>query len=78
MYPTERDFITLEYQRQHRLMTADKERLISSTLRNNPARVTIRQRMMVNIGTWLVQLGCRLKSQYVEIADLEMQSNTLS
>ena len=78
MYPTERDFTTLEYQREHRLETAEMERLISATQRKVSGRAPIRQRLLVSFGSWLVQLGWRLKSQYVEIADLEIQRTTLS
>jgi hypothetical protein len=34
--------------------------------------------MLVRFGAWLEQLGCRLKSHYVKVADLEIQRTPLS
>ncbi|MCJ7568362.1 MAG: hypothetical protein MUO58_12550 [Anaerolineales bacterium] len=78
MYPTGRDFITSNYRRKDRMKQAEKELLIRIAQNKASNQAPIHQRMIVSIGTWLEQLGCRLKSNYVEVADLEIQRTTLS
>jgi len=78
VYPTERDFITLDYRRKAMLKTAEKELLFRAAQNDTIGQAPIHQRMLVSFGTWLEQLGCRLKSHYVEIVDLEIQSTTFS
>jgi hypothetical protein len=78
VYPTRRDFITVEYQRKDRMKQAEKEALIRDAHHSAPDRAPIHQRLLVSFGTWLEQLGCRLKSRYAEAADLEIQSAALS
>ncbi len=78
MYPTERDFITLDYLRKNKLKQAEKDLLIRIAQNNAPAQTPIHHQMLVNVGTWIERLGCRLKSHYVEVADLEIQRTVLS
>ena len=78
MYPTERDFITADYMRKDMLKQAEKELLIRIAQNNAPAQTPIHHQMLVYLGTWIERLGCRLKSHYVEITDLEIQSTSLS
>ncbi len=78
MYPTERDFITADYRRKDMLKQAEKERLIRIAQNNAPAQTPIHHQMLVNVGTWIERFGCRLKSHYVEVADLEIQRTALS
>ena len=78
MHPTERDFITAEYRRKDMLVQAEKELLIRIAQNKATDRAPIHQRMLVSLGTWLEHLGGRLKSHYVEVADLKIQNSTLS
>ena len=78
MHPTGRDFTTAEYLREDLMKQAEKERLVRIGQENASDQAPIRQRMLVRFGTGLEQLGCRLKSHYVEVADLEIQSTTVS
>ena len=78
MYLTEFDFIAAEYRRKDMMKQAAKERLIRIVQENASDQASIHQRMLVSLGTWLEQLGCRLKSHYVEVADLEIQRTALS
>lgn len=78
MHPTGRDFTTAEYRREDIMKQAEKERLIRIAQESAPDQAPIHQRMLVRFGTWLEQLGCRLKSHYVEVADLEIRSTTVS
>jgi hypothetical protein len=78
VHPTGRDFITVDYLRKDMLKQAEKERLIRIAQESAPDQAPIHQRMLVRFGTWLEQLGCRLKSHYVEVADLEIRSTTVS
>ena len=78
MHPTGRDYITAEYRRENMMKKAEMDLLIRIAHNNAPAQAPIHQRMLVIFGTWLEQLGCRLKSHYVEVADLEIQRTTLS
>ncbi len=78
MHPTGRDFITAEYRREAMMKQAEKELLIRIAQENATEKAPIHQRMLVRFGTWLEQLGCRLKSHYVEVADLEIRSTPVS
>ncbi|MEA1978486.1 MAG: hypothetical protein U9N80_11370 [Chloroflexota bacterium] len=78
MHPTERDFKTAEYRREDLMKQAEKELLIRIAQENVSDQAPIHQRMLVRFGTWLEQLGCRLKSHYMEVADLEIQRTALS
>jgi len=78
MHPTGRDFTTAEYRREDMMKQAEKELLIRIARENASDQAPIHQRMLVRFGTWLEQLGCRLKSHYMEIADLEIRSTTFS
>jgi len=78
VHPTERDFITAEYRRKDMLVQAEKERLIRIAQNNASDQAPIHHRMLMGFGAWLEQLGCRLKSHYVEVADLKIRSTTLS
>ncbi len=79
VYLTEFDFITAEYRRKDMMKQAEQERLILRIAQDNASdQAPIHQRILVRFGTWLAQLGCRLKSHYVEIADLEIRSTTAS
>jgi hypothetical protein len=78
VHPTERDFITAEYRRKDMLVQAEKELLIRIAQNKATDRAPIHHRMLVSFGTWLEHLGCRLKSHYVEVADLKIRSTTLS
>ena len=78
MHPTERDFTTAAYRREDLMMQAEKERLVRIVQESAADHAPIHQRMLVRFGTWLEQLGCRLKSHYMEVADLEIQRTALS
>ena len=78
MHPTGRDFTTAEYRRDDLMKQAEKELLIRIVQESTSDQAPIHQRMLVRFGTWLEQLGCRLKSHYMEIADLEIQRTALS
>ena len=78
MPPTGRDFITEEYRREDMMKQAEKELLIRIAQENASDQAPIHQRMLVRFGTWLEQLGYRLKSHYMEVADLEIQRTGLS
>ncbi len=78
MYPTGRDFITADHLRKDMLKQAEKERLIRIAQNNAPAQAPIHYQMLVNLGAWIERLGCLLKSHYVEVTDLEIQSTSLS
>ena len=78
MHPTGRDFITVDYLRKDMSKQAEKELLIRIAQNNAPAQAPIHHQMLVNFGTWIERLGCRLKSHYVEIADFEIPSTSLS
>lgn len=78
MYLSEFDFITAEYRRKDILKQAEQERLIRIARYNASDQAPVHQRLLVSFGTWLEQLGCRLKSRYAEAADLEIQSAALS
>jgi len=78
VYPTRRDFITEDYRRKDMLVQAEKERLIRIAQNNASDQAPIHHRMLMGFGAWLEQLGCRLKSHYVEVADLKIRSTTLS
>ena len=78
MHPTERDFTTAAYRREDLMKQAEKERLIRIVQEDASDQAPIRQRMLVRFGTWLEQLGCRLKSHYMEVADLEVRRTALS
>lgn len=78
MHPTERDFTTAEYRREDLMKHAEKELLIRIAQENTSDQTPIHQRMLVRFGSWLEQLGCRLKSHYAEVADLEVQRTALS
>jgi len=77
-HPTRRDFITVEYRRKCMMKQADKELLIRNAYNSASDQAPIHQRLLVSFGTWLEQLGCRLKSRYAEAVDLEIQSAALS
>jgi hypothetical protein len=78
MHPTERDFTTAAYRREDLMKQAEKELLIRIAQENTSDQTPIHQRMLVRFGSWLEQLGCRLKSHYTEVADLEVQRTALS
>ena len=78
VYPTERDFITAYYLRKDMLKQAEKELLIRIAQNNAPAQTPIHHQMLVNVGTWIERLGCRLKSHYMEVTDLEIRRTALS
>ena len=78
MHPTGRDFTTAEYRREDLMKKAEKELLIRIAQANASDQTPIHQRMLVRFGAWLEQLGCRLKSHYMEVADLEIQRTALS
>ena len=78
VYLTEVDFIAAEYQRKDMMKQAEQERLIRIAQYNPSDQAPIHQRLLVSFGTLLEQLGCRLKSHYVEVADLEIRSTTAS
>ena len=78
MHPTGRDFTTAEYRRDDLMKQAEKELLIRIVQESTSDQAPIHQRMLVRFGTWLEQLGCRLKSHYMEVADLEIQRTALS
>ena len=78
MYLTEFDFSTAEYRSKDMMKQAEKELLIRVTRENASDQAPIHQRMLVRFGTWLEQLGCRLKSHYMEVADFEIQRTALS
>ena len=78
MHPTGRDFITVDYLRKDMLKQAEKELLIRIAQNNAPAQAPIHHQMLVNVGTWIERLGYRLKSHYVEIAEFEIRSASLS
>ena len=78
MHPTGRDFITAEYRREDMMKQAEMDLLIRIAHNNASNQTPIHQRMLVSFGTWLEQLGCCLKSHYVEVADLEIPRTALS
>jgi hypothetical protein len=78
MHPTGRDFITAEYRREDMMEQAGMDLLIRIARNNASNQAWIHQRMLVRFGAWLEQLGCRLKSHYVKVADLEIQRTPLS
>ncbi|NOR89081.1 MAG: hypothetical protein GQ524_02405 [Anaerolineales bacterium] len=78
MQPTERDIATAAYRREDLVKQAEKELLIRIAQENASDQTPIHQRMLVRFGSWLEQLGCRLKSHYMEVADLEVQRTALS
>jgi hypothetical protein len=78
MQPTERDITTAAYRREDLVKQAEKELLIRIAQENASDQTPIHQRMLVRFGSWLEQLGCRLKSHYTEVADLEVQRTALS
>jgi hypothetical protein len=78
MHPTGRDYITAEYLREDMMKKAEMDLLIRIAHNNASNQAPIHQRMLVRFGAWLEQLGCRLKSHYVEVADLEIQRTALS
>ena len=78
MHPTGRDFIAAEYRREDMMKRAEMDLLIRIAHINTSNQAPIHQRMLVRFGTWLEQLGCRLKSHYVEVTDLEIQRTALS
>lgn len=78
MYLSELDFISAEYRSKEMIKQVEHERLIRIAQRNSYDQAPIHQRLLLSLGTWLEYLGRRLKSQYVEIADLETQHSTLS
>jgi hypothetical protein len=78
VHPTGRDFTTAEYRREDLMKQPEKERLVRIVQENASDQAPIHQRMLVRFGTWLEQLGCRLKSHYMEVADLEIQRTALS
>ncbi len=78
MQPTERDITTAAYRREDLMKQAEKELLIRIAQENASDQPPIHQRMLVRFGSWLEQLGCRLKSHYTEVADLEVQRTALS
>ena len=78
MHPTGRDFTTAEYRREDLMKQAEKELLIRIVQESTSDQAPIHQRMLVRFGTWLEQLGCRLKSHYMEVADLEIRRTALS
>lgn len=78
MHPTGRDYITAEYRREDMMKKAEMDLLIRIAHNNASNQAPIHQRMLVRFGTSLEQLGCRLKSHYMEVADLEIQRTTLS
>ncbi len=78
MHPTGRDFLTAEYRREAMMKQAEMDLLIRIAHNNASNQAPIHQRMLVRFGTWRGQLGCRLKSHYVELADLEIRSTTVS
>ncbi|MCK5634375.1 MAG: hypothetical protein KAI06_04785 [Anaerolineales bacterium] len=78
VHPTRRDFITNEYRRKDMMKQAEKELLIRVAQNNASDQAPIHHRMLMGFGAWLEQLGRRLKSHYVEVADLEIQSTALS
>ncbi len=78
MHPRGRDFITADYLRKDMMKQAEKELLIRIAQNNASAQAPIHHQMLVNFRTWMERLGCRLKSHYVEIADLEIRSTTAS
>jgi hypothetical protein len=78
VHPTGRDFTTAEYRREDPMKQAEKELLIWIVQENASDQGPIHQRTLVRFGTWLEQLGCRLKSHYMEVADLEIQRTALS
>ena len=78
MHPTGRDFTTAKYRREDLMKQAEKELLIRIAQESASDQIPIHQRMLVRFGTWLEQLGCRLKSHYMEVADLEIRSTTVS
>ena len=78
MYPTERDIIVEQYRRIELMKRAEKELLIRIAQNRASNQTPIHHRMLVSLGTWLEQLGCRLKSNYMEVADLEIQRSRLS
>ncbi len=78
VYLTEFDFSTAEYRSKDMMRQAEKERLVRIVQENASDQTPIHQRMLVRFGSWLEQLGCRLKSHYTEVADLEVQRTALS
>jgi len=78
VHTTGRDFTTAEYRREDMIKQAEKELLIRIAQKNASDQAPIHQRMLVRFGTWLEQLGSRLKSHYMEVADLEFRSTTIS
>lgn len=78
VHPTRPDFITVEYQRKDMMKQAEKELLIRDAHNSASDQAPIHQRLLASFGTWLEQLGCRLKSRYAEAVDLEIQSAALS
>lgn len=78
MHPTSRDFITTEYRRKDMMKQAEMDLLIRVAQNNAFNQAPVHHRMLMGLGAWLEQLGCRLKSRYVEVADLEIQSTALS
>ena len=78
MHPTGRDFIPADYLRKAMLKQAEKEHLIRIAQNNAPAQAPMYHQMFVNFGTWIERLGYRLKSHYVEIAEFEIRSASLS
>jgi len=78
VHPTRRDFITTEYRRTDLMKRAENELLIRAAQNNASDQAPIHHRVLMGFGTWLEQIGRRLKSRYVEVADLEIQSTALS
>jgi len=79
VYLTEFDFSTAEYRSKDMMKQAEQERLIRRIAQENASdQAPIHQRILVRFGTWLEQLGCRLKSHYMEVADFEIQRTALS
>jgi len=77
VYLTEFDFIAAEYRRKDMMKQAEKELLIRIAQENASDQTPIHQRMLVRFGSWLEQLGCRLKSHYMVPENCTLLSNEI-